>query len=733
MSLMSTLYTGYSGLQVSQLATDIIGNNIANAENPKYTRQRVDISARFSLPLHPGDVGTGAQADQVIRIHDEFVYSRFRSASTGLEYQEFAEKILVEVSKYFPDVNEVGIQRDLIDFFDSWQKLSANPSEDSQKIVLAESAKNLGRGIQDVRTKLTDMQNMIDGLLTSAVDEVNRLAKRIADISKEIKLVEATKYDHANKLRDERDNLELQLQKLTGAQVIKSGLKTMTETDPNVADFEESYSILLGGYAIVDNGSYHPITALAAENASGAQKAIFFQHRDLTLTNISVQITGGKIGSILDLRGRSFNPDTGEPADGTLQKFKDMLDVFSRGIIQSVNDIYAGSATDSMKSDIIGDTVGLTARQSKGTYISELGDLLRNEVQAGKMTIATYALDGTRLMPDISVQIDPKTMTLQGVADAINAEMAARNLDGEATVEGGAFSLRTGGRGTGTKLGTVLIADDHSLVRSALDMTGYKRLSVVDAVDIPFEITNGSFKVGVYDTNGTLKAEREIVIDKDSNDPLYSTLAGIAAQINMPYVDDNLDNDMINDVDNLLTASFSGNRFQIDTRDKNAGLFFNITDNGTGFAGAVGLHKFLQGSGARDIDLFESFRNDATLINAYDVPVVGNNNIANAMQQLQYNQVSFFNQNGTVHTDTLMGRYKYVAGTVAEDTASTQMALATARALHETVQTQQNSISQVNIDEEMTNLIRFQSGYAANARLISTIQIMLDTLLGIKQ
>ncbi len=270
MSLMSTLYTGYSGLQVSQLATDITGNNIANAENPKYTRQRVDVSARFSLPLHPGDVGTGAQADQVVRIHDEFVYGRLRNASTALEYQQTMEKNLVEISKYFPDVDEVGIQRDLIAFFDSWQKLAANPSEDSQKIVLAESAKNLGRSIQDARGKMTEIQRMSDELIVSGIDEVNRLGKRISEINKEVRKLEAHQYNHANKLRDERDHLEMQLQKLVGAEVIKKGQKTMTDVNPNIADFGEHYSILVGGFAIVDEHTFHPLKTDAAANAAGA-------------------------------------------------------------------------------------------------------------------------------------------------------------------------------------------------------------------------------------------------------------------------------------------------------------------------------------------------------------------------------------------------------------------------------------------------------------------------------
>src|SRR5699024_2551338 len=39
------------------------------------------------------------------------------------------------------------------------------------------------------------------------------------------------------------------------------------------------------------------------------------------------------------------------------------------------------------------------------------------------------------------------------------------------------------------------------------------------------------------------------------------------------------------------------------------------------------------------------------------------------------------------------------------------------------------SVSGVNIDEEIVNVIQFQSAYAANARVISTLTEMLDTLI----
>jgi flagellar hook-associated protein 1 FlgK len=42
-----------------------------------------------------------------------------------------------------------------------------------------------------------------------------------------------------------------------------------------------------------------------------------------------------------------------------------------------------------------------------------------------------------------------------------------------------------------------------------------------------------------------------------------------------------------------------------------------------------------------------------------------------------------------------------------------------------------DSISAVSIDEEMTNLIKFQNAYAAAAKLITMSDEMLDTLLGL--
>jgi flagellar hook-associated protein 1 FlgK len=56
---------------------------------------------------------------------------------------------------------------------------------------------------------------------------------------------------------------------------------------------------------------------------------------------------------------------------------------------------------------------------------------------------------------------------------------------------------------------------------------------------------------------------------------------------------------------------------------------------------------------------------------------------------------------------------------------------------HEAVNTalmkQRDSVSGVSIDEEMTNLITYQKAYQASAKIVTTVDEMLDTILGMKR
>ncbi len=73
--------------------------------------------------------------------------------------------------------------------------------------------------------------------------------------------------------------------------------------------------------------------------------------------------------------------------------------------------------------------------------------------------------------------------------------------------------------------------------------------------------------------------------------------------------------------------------------------------------------------------------------------------------------------------------YQALIARIGTDVHANDSAQATAQTLVGAVDDRRQSVAGVSLDEEMTNLIRFQRGYQASARTMSTLDDMLDTLI----
>ena len=74
-------------------------------------------------------------------------------------------------------------------------------------------------------------------------------------------------------------------------------------------------------------------------------------------------------------------------------------------------------------------------------------------------------------------------------------------------------------------------------------------------------------------------------------------------------------------------------------------------------------------------------------------------------------------------------RYAQLVTRMGNEVAQAQRSQATAQVLTDNLNDRRESVSGVSLDEEMTNIIRFQRAYQASARAMSTTDEMLDTLI----
>ena len=77
---------------------------------------------------------------------------------------------------------------------------------------------------------------------------------------------------------------------------------------------------------------------------------------------------------------------------------------------------------------------------------------------------------------------------------------------------------------------------------------------------------------------------------------------------------------------------------------------------------------------------------------------------------------------------TIGGAYVQLVNRIGADAQETGRELANSQALASTLEARRQSVSGVSLDEEMTNLIRFQRGFQASSRALNAMDEMLELL-----
>lgn len=148
-----------------------------------------------------------------------------------------------------------------------------------------------------------------------------------------------------------------------------------------------------------------------------------------------------------------------------------------------------------------------------------------------------------------------------------------------------------------------------------------------------------------------------------------------------------------------------------------------------GFAldGSTGRAFFL-GSSAADIRVNQALLdNPSSLQVSGSATARGDNRVAKALSQLGNQPIA------ALDGQTLGNAYNRIVGRLGEDLSSVNQQLADQKVVAELLKGQRDSVSGVSIDEEMSDLTRFQRGYQASAKLINTIDEMMDTTLSLKR
>ncbi|MFN8615635.1 MAG: flagellar hook-associated protein FlgK [Dehalococcoidia bacterium] len=321
MGLSIGLDTAVKALRAHQLAVDVASHNIANAQSPGYSRQRVllrpvglDGSDHFSRDNLLGRAGFGVDAKDVNRIRDLFMdFQARQSMSSQSQYQALSTPIS-NAEVVFNDPSDEGISALLGKFWAAWHDVTNEPESSPARVALVHATTTFTTRLRAAHAELTQQRADLNQSVAGIAEQINSKASELASLNLQIQQVELNG-DMANDLRDRRDLLMDDLSKLGNISYAE--------------DASGSQTVYLGTHELVVGTSARTINTIQDPANPGMVKLEF------AIDNDAVSVSSGQLKGVLDAR------------DVALPDLIAKLNTFASGLINSVNSIHqAGYGLD---------------------------------------------------------------------------------------------------------------------------------------------------------------------------------------------------------------------------------------------------------------------------------------------------------------------------------------------------------------------------------------------------
>ncbi|MFB4210393.1 flagellar hook-associated protein FlgK [Shouchella sp. JSM 1781072] len=427
MSTFLGMETMRRAVAANQTALQTVGNNIANAGTPGYSRQRVNMHATpgypgsgpFGQPIMEGRVGTGVGIDRIQRVRDQFLDQQFRleahvSGYTGVQSRTFSrlEDLFNEAPHNEGDLG--GLSSQLNGFFNGWREIAAG--QDSQAVLIEQS-----EAVMDTFDSLEKAFQSEIRLLEQEQDitetKINDLLAQVADNNAAIKKIEENG-QAANELYDQQDLLIDELATLIPIEVSRSSSQKGHEGSYDIK-LLNSDVVLVDGQASAD--SFSPFT-FSVENQNGEPALIVngepysdvisgkFLGIDASIANVEKAIE-----TMQDLRGQLI-----EDVNGILPNFFDEASRrVSTDFIENPNLLNVNKETAQRIANLSQENDSVTKQYQQ--FMSELGvetQSVQRKAEAAQARLRN--IDGNR-MSISGVSLDEELTMLVQFQHSYNA------------------------------------------------------------------------------------------------------------------------------------------------------------------------------------------------------------------------------------------------------------------------------------------------------------------------
>lgn len=707
--LSGLMSIGKSALNASQAWISVTGNNIANADTEGYSRQYVDQRDSYSMTTKPGAQGMGVNAQQVLRYYDAFLERSYVRQSTVSSRWNEQDTIMTSLEGLFNESNRSGLNSAMGLFFEAWQDLALYPDSTAHREALLSYADSMRDMFSSTVDSIKQLQSEMDKSIDEAVSRVNEISKAIAELNKQITANTVDGISNPNNLYDERDRLVRELATLVDVETVDNGkgnFQVQLTTGQPLVDGQQSWEIEMLG----------PQAENRLKPESTYQGQIEFDGSDGFEYTVEI-VNGGNVGDTPPPQFR-VSLDGGKTwlRDDNGQELRyDITDNDGDGKVDPVQVKNLTISFTDTQNFHAGDCFDIVPKRALYWIEPTRGPENITPQQYLNGTENTDRVTGGKLASYFNIRDDNCNRYL----DEVNA--TAEALIWEVN--------RLHSQGVGLKpldyaQGTQTIGAIDQALGSPQAMHAYSDRLQAGNVNFHFydKTTGDHVSSGMLDFDDATPGIQNF-------DPSVHTLEDVRKAINTSFPD--------GAGNNMLNATIQDGRLLIEA-NPDSNVSFAMGADSSGLMAALGINSFFSGSNAVDMAINDMLYQDADYVAAGRVNGqyqmnVGDNSLANDMGLLSTKNVVISTVWKTVDNQSITSYYSNLVTTVGSDRLQSKTNAEYNTTLTQDLDDRVASVSGVNLDEELANLIKYQSSYTAAAKLITTADQMLETLLGLKQ
>lgn len=214
MPLMGSIYVGNSGLQTHQNALNTTAHNMSNMDTKGFVRQQALFG---NSPYNTISVNAKAVANQQLglgvtytaarQVRDQFLDKSYRRESGRSAFYEVSFTSFSEVETLLGELKGEAFAESLDDLWYSVQELANVPEDVTNQGLFVRSCSAFVRRAQSVYQGLNDYQDNLNYQVKLTVDKINKYGNQIKILNDKISMIECGGIEHANDLRDVRNQL----------------------------------------------------------------------------------------------------------------------------------------------------------------------------------------------------------------------------------------------------------------------------------------------------------------------------------------------------------------------------------------------------------------------------------------------------------------------------------------------------------------------------------------------